>query len=107
MGQIETDEVYVGVDHRGAQYVFPVQAKGRKDRLGIVQIEQDMAMCEEKFPNLICRPIAAQFMADDIIALFAFEQLMGDLPTIADERHYKLVPSDGLSDEELASYSLR
>lgn len=107
MGQIETDEVYVGVDHRGAQYVFPVQAKGGKDRLGIVQVEQDMAMCEEKFPTLICRPIAAQFMADDIIALFAFEQPMGDLPKIADEKHYKLVPSEELSDDELSSYGLR
>jgi len=31
-------------------------------------------------------------MADDIIALFEFEQTMGDLPKIADEKHYKLVP---------------
>jgi SAM-dependent methyltransferase len=107
MGQIETDEVYVGVDHRGAQYVFPVQAKGHKDKLGIVQIEQDIAMCEEKFPNLICRPIAAQFMAEDVIALFAFEQPRGDLPKIDDEKHYKLVPSEDLSDDELASYGLR
>ena len=107
MGQIETDEVYVGIDHRGAQYVFPVQAKGGKDKLGIVQVEQDMAMCEEKFPTLICRPIAAQFMADDVIALFAFEQVGGDLPRIAEERHYKLVPSEDLSNEELAAYGLR
>jgi len=107
MGQLETDEVYVGVDHKGAQYVFPVQAKGRKDKLGIVQIEQDMAMCEDKFPNLICRPIAAQFMDEGVIALFAFEQPTGDLPKIMDEKHYKLVPSDSLSDDELASYGLR
>ncbi|MGA2131018.1 MAG: hypothetical protein ABSH50_01775 [Bryobacteraceae bacterium] len=52
-----------------------------------------------------CKPIAAQFMADDIY-LLAFEQLMGDLPTVADEKHYKLVPSDGLSDDEIASYGL-
>ena len=107
MGQIETDEVYVGVDQRGAQYVFPVQAKGGKDRLSIVQIEQDMAMCEEKFPNLICKPIAAQFMADGTIALFSFEQPKGDLPKIELEKHYKLVPSDDLADSELAAYGLR
>ena len=46
-------------------------------------------------------------MADDIIALFEFEQTMGDLPKIADEKHYKLVPSEDLSDEELKSYGLR
>jgi hypothetical protein len=48
MGQVETDEIYVGIDKRGAQYVFPVQAKGGTDQLGIVQIEQDFALCSAK-----------------------------------------------------------
>ncbi len=26
MGQVETDEIYIGIDQRGAHYVFPVQA---------------------------------------------------------------------------------
>ena len=33
MGQVETDEIYVGVDKGGCQYVVPVQAKGGKDKL--------------------------------------------------------------------------
>ena len=70
MGQVETDEIYVGIDQRGAQYVFPVQAKGGTDQLGIVQIEQDFALCAVKFPDLICRPIAAQFIEGNSIALF-------------------------------------
>jgi hypothetical protein len=36
MGQIETDEIYVGVDKRGVHYVFPVQAKGAKDKISVV-----------------------------------------------------------------------
>jgi hypothetical protein len=32
-GQIETDEVYVGVDKKCVQYVFTVQAKGGSERL--------------------------------------------------------------------------
>ena len=28
MGQVETDEIYVGVDKGGSHYVVPVQAKG-------------------------------------------------------------------------------
>lgn len=36
IGQVETDEVYVGVDRRGAHYVFPVQAKGGTDTISIV-----------------------------------------------------------------------
>ena len=31
MGQVETDELYVGVDRRGSHYVVPIQAKGGKD----------------------------------------------------------------------------
>ena len=32
MGQVETDEIYVGVDKGGSHYVVPVQAKGGGDR---------------------------------------------------------------------------
>lgn len=35
MGQVETDEIYVGLDRRGVHFVFPVQAKGARDALGI------------------------------------------------------------------------
>ena len=43
--------------------------------MNVVQIEQDIAVCANKFPWLdICRPIAAQFMDGGIIALFEFEQ---------------------------------
>ena len=30
---VETDEIYVGLDKRGSHYVVPVQAKGGNDRL--------------------------------------------------------------------------
>jgi hypothetical protein len=106
MGQVETDEIYVGVDKRGAQYVFPVQAKGGTDQLGIVQIEQDFALCATKFPQLICRPIAAQFIEDNLIALFAFEEGENGV-AISDEKHYRLVPPDQMTDEDLANYRNR
>ncbi|HEV7215442.1 MAG TPA: endonuclease, partial [Chloroflexota bacterium] len=73
LGQVETDEIYLGVDRRGVQYVFPVQAKGGNDSLSIVQIEQDFALCAAKFPALICRPIGAQFSGDGLIVLHEFE----------------------------------
>lgn len=106
IGQIETDEIYVGLDKRGAQYVLPVQAKTVKERFGIVQIEQDIAMCAEKFPDLICRAIAAQFMADDRIAMFELELSDAGL-AIANERHYRLVRPDELTAEELRGYQAR
>lgn len=106
VGQIETDEVYVGVDRRGIQYIFPVQAKGGRDRLGIVQIEQDFAMCAAKFPDLVCTPIAAQFIDRTAIALFSFEQTQDGI-RIVSEKHYRLVRSDDLSVAELTVYRNR
>ncbi len=105
--QIETDEVYVGVDRHGAHYVFPVQAKGGKDFLSIVQIWQDFKMCQAKFDGLVARPIAAQFMADDVIGMFSFDWDGGYGVTIApgSERHYKLVAPSALSPAELAAYA--
>lgn len=106
MGQVETDEIYVGLDKRGAHYVFPIQAKGGTDQLGIVQIEQDFALCATKFPQLICRPIAAQFLKDNLIVLFAFEESEYGV-TISDEKHYRLVPPEQMTDEDLANYRKR
>ena len=107
IGQIETDEVYVGVDRKHISfYVFPVQAKGGKDKHSIVQIEQDFAMCAERFSQLICRPIGAQFMEDNLIALFEFEESQSGI-AIASEKHYRLVPPDRLTAEDLQAYRER
>jgi hypothetical protein len=104
--QIETDEVYIGVDKRGAHYVFPVQAKGGRDRLGIAQIEQDVRLCADRFPTLICRPIAAQFMPGNVIALFLFEPGEEGITQLA-ERHYRLVPPDEVEASDLEIYRQR
>lgn len=106
MGQVETDELYVGLDKKGSHYIFPIQAKGGSDRLNVVQIEQDFAVCAHKFPGLICRPIAAQFMDGGVIALFEFEQADGFV-TIAAEKHYLLVSPEEVTETDLASYRQR
>jgi hypothetical protein len=102
--QVETDEIYVGIDKRGAHYIFPVQAKGQKDKLNIVQIEQDIEVCRSKFPSLICRPIGALFLEDDLIALFEFVNSESEV-SIVTEKHYRLVPPDEISDQDLITYS--
>lgn len=106
IGQVELDEVYVGVDRAGRQYVIPVQAKGGKDKHSPVQTLQDIACCREKFPNLICRPISAQFMADQVIAMFETTE-EDDGIKIVEEKHYKLVPADQIGSKDLASYGRR
>lgn len=106
MGQVETDEIYIGLDKRGAHYLLPVQAKGGNDKLGVIQIEQDFAVGASKFPNLICKPIAAQFMPNGAIALFEFELTQNGI-AIVSEKHYRLVTPNDVSVEELESYKAR
>ena len=100
---METDEVYVGLNKNGSHYVIPIQAKGRTDRLNRVQIEQDFAVCAEKWSSLICWPVGAQFMKEDVIALFEFVEQGPDI-RIASEKHYQLVPPDAVTDDDLAEY---
>jgi hypothetical protein len=104
--QVETDEIYVGLDKRGVHYVLPVQAKGKRDKLGIVQIEQDFRLCESKFLGLACKVIAALFMTSDLIALFEFESTKEGVK-VASEKHYRLVKADELTQSELEGYRTR
>ena len=106
VGQIETDEIYVGIDRRGAQYIVPVQAKSERDQIGRVQLEQDIALCAERWSELICRPVAAQMMESDTIALFEFE-IQDNEVKIVSERHYQLVEPDRVIDEDLRQYRRR
>ena len=103
IGQVETDEIYVGVDRNGIQYIFPLQAKGGNDKIGITQIEQDIALCGAKFPQLVCRPLAAQFTEDGQIALFEFAQGEEGVG-LHREVHYKLVSQEKMTEEDLRSY---
>jgi len=103
LGQIEIDELYVGLDKRGCQYVIPVQAKGGKDQIGIVQTTQDIKFVDQKFPGMRCRAIAAQFMEDRTIALFELT-LRNDEIKVVDERHYRLVPADKVDQNAIRDY---
>jgi len=102
IGQCEIDELYVGVDRSGTHYILPVQAKGGNDKLGAVQIEQDIAVCTAKFPELVCRPIGAQFVGDSV-ALFEFTSEPQDI-SIARESHFRLVSATDISADDLARY---
>lgn len=103
IGQIEIDEIYVGVDRQGRQYVIPVQAKGGNDQLSVIQTTQDIACCAEKFPELICRPISTQFISKDMIAIFELTVEDSEIK-IVDEKHYRLVPAEQITKEDLARY---
>jgi hypothetical protein len=104
--QIEIDELYVGLDKHGCHYIIPVQAKGGSDQIGIVQATQDVRYVTAKFPGMRCKPIAVQFMKDelgDVVAMFELIVQEGQL-RVAEERHYRLVPHDALDREAIRSY---
>ena len=105
IGQIEIDEIYVGVDRNGRQFIIPVQAKGGNDRHAVVQTQQDITYCLEKFPNLICKAVSAQFMSGDRIAMFELVIQDNEI-RVVEEKHYRLVPSSTISIEDLRNYAL-
>lgn len=105
IGQIEVDELYVGLNKAGAHFVIPVQAKGGKDKIGAVQTQQDVLCCEEKFPDMIVRPVSVQFMDDSVIAMFelTYSKKTGEFG-IVDEKHYRLVQTTDIEKDDLQRY---
>ncbi len=103
IGQIEIDELYVGIDKHGCHYVIPVQAKGGKDQIGIVQTTQDIRFVDEKFPGMRCCAVAAQFMDDKVIALFELT-LQDNEIKVVEERHYRLVAAKNIDQNAIKNY---
>lgn len=104
IGQVEVDEIYVGINKRGTHFVLPCQAKSPGDRFGIVQVMQDVALCQERYPSAICKPIALQFTSTNSVAIL--ELVVNEDNEllkfgIVEEKHYELVPRAQISDEEL------
>lgn len=103
VGQIEIDELYVGIDRHGCHFIIPVQAKGGKDQIGIVQTTQDIKFVEQKFPEMRCRALSVQFMDGGTIAMF--ELILQDHAVkVVEERHYRLVPADRLNQKSIKAY---
>jgi len=106
IGQIEIDEIYVGIDKNGRHFVIPAQAKVGNDKIGYAQLYQDLAYCAEKYPNLVCKALAAKFMSGGTIALFELT-IDDDAVKIVQEKHYDLVAEGAISDDELRTYNAR
>jgi hypothetical protein len=104
VGQIEIDEIYVGINRHGRQFVVPVQAKGGNDKHGVVQTQQDIVCCAQKFPGLTCRAVSAQFMTENRIAMFELTVQDGDIKVV-DEKHYQLVSASSITSEDLQLYA--
>lgn len=104
IGQVEIDEIYVGINRRGTHFVIPCQAKSANDRFGIAQVIQDIELCRIKYPNALCKPIAIQFVGLDSVAMLELAVAEVDemlTLNIVEEKHYQLIPRTEIDDNEL------
>ncbi|EDZ93841.1 MULTISPECIES: hypothetical protein [Limnospira] len=107
IGQIEIDEIYLGVSKKGAHYVIPCQAKSPGDKFGIVQIMQDIEFCKTRYPHALCKPIALQFLSTNSLAIL--ELTVAEYEHIfhlyvVDEKHYQLISKDEIYEDEIIDY---
>jgi hypothetical protein len=93
-GQIEVDDLYVGIDSEGTEYILPLEAKSPDDRdkLGWVQVSNMVKFANQNFPKLKCRPIAAKPAGHDKIYLIEFDNnLNSEKVSIVQVKSYKLI----------------
>ncbi len=74
-GQIEIDDLYVGIDQEGKEYILPLEAKSpdERDKMGWIQITNLVRYARQFFPSLTCRPLATKLLGPDTICMIEFE----------------------------------
>ncbi len=91
-GQVEIDDLYVGVDKEGIGYVLPVEGKEEGESLGRDKAVALTKFARFKFPNLRCRPIAIARQADEVFACIEFEPTESVASVaVLEIRRYRLV----------------
>jgi hypothetical protein len=103
IGQIEVDEIYIGLNSSGVHFSIPCQAKSPGDSFGIVQAMQDLSLCQSKYPTTVCRPLALQFLSENEVAIAEIDVREEDEEfkmTIVDEKNFKLVLKSDISEAD-------
>lgn len=91
-GQVEIDDLYLGIDTDGRQYVIPVEAKSAREPLGVVQIASQNAYARRVYPNLTLKSVAVKASPDgSIFFLSLSDAVEGENIEILDTRRYRLV----------------
>jgi hypothetical protein len=74
-GQIEIDDLYVGIDQNGREYILPLEAKSpdERDKIGWIQITNLVRYARQYFPKLSCRPLATKPLGHNHICMIEFE----------------------------------
>jgi hypothetical protein len=101
-GQVEIDDLYLGVDTDGKQYVIPVEAKSANEPLGVVQVVSLNAYGLRSYPGLVLRSVAVKAWHDGSIFFLEFNDSQdSEEVKVIDYRRYRLVregdPSAGIA----------
>lgn len=91
-GQIEIDDLYLGVDTDGKQYAIPVEAKSAREPLGVVQVVNLNFFARRAYPDLILRPIAVKAWHDGSIFFIEFNDSQdSEEVKVIGYRRYRLI----------------
>lgn len=97
VGQVEVDDLYVGVDTAGNWYIVPMEAKsvGLKERLGVIQVRQMILFAKQYASKLILRPVGVKSLEDGSLVFLEFDD-EPELEKISVKRYmrYKLIRDD-------------
>lgn len=97
-GQIEIDDLYLGVDTDGNQYVVPVEAKTAAEPLGVIQVVNLNAFGRENFPGLLLRSVAVKAWEDGTIFCLEFNDAVdSDEIKVVKYKRYRLVRDEKLA----------
>jgi hypothetical protein len=94
-GACEIDDLYVGLNVTGKQFVIPVEAKSAGDHLSKHQIVQMVHFAAVRHQKLILRPVGVQEMKDGSLVFVEFTAAeKPDEIKIKEMRRYRLVSMD-------------
>jgi hypothetical protein len=99
-GQIEIDDLYVGLDTDGRSYVCPIEAKSFGDRLSRAQVFQLVEFAAARYPELTVRPVGVQEQKDGSLVFLEFSagKTPDDVRTKM-MRRYELLPMDQIKEQ--------
>jgi len=94
-GQVEIDELYVGVDKDGQGFVPPIEAKEEGERLGLDKAVALTLFARARFPKLICRPVGIMRRGLQLFDFVEFEPAEElSRVVVLEMRRYQLVTEE-------------
>lgn len=91
-GQVEVDDLYLGLDKDGRGFVVPIEAKASAGTLGLDKAVNLSLFARFKYPKLVCRPVAVVRETLTTFALVEFEAAINiSQVEIREMRRYTLV----------------